>query len=423
MDWLNDFLTYAGTEAGERAVNVVLAILAVIGAVLLWMFGIFGKLWGTIFPKPKQDEPETPPTYQMTENARGGFAEAKDAGIATGQVMGDQTINYGAPTGEIRLTLDQLTAQLKKERDETEKKLRTAHDDEKAALTQKITELERRLANPDQALSEARQRIADLEALLERSSDNIGGDRIAEARAALEKGDYSIADDIFAEIEARNELAVQEAARAAYGRGEIAEAEVRWADAAAHYAKAVKLDENYETLRKASEFAERSGDFNGASQFSSRLLLVARKGDDQQQLSTALNEHALNQRALGFYQEAEGLFRDALEIDRATIGERHPDYATRLNNLADVVKNQGRYEEAEGLFRDALEIDRATIGEGHPDYAIRLNNLAGVIADQGRHEEARKLYEEALAIYRSTLPPNHPYIKTTLDHIASLPKP
>ena len=43
--------------------------------------------------------------------------------------------------------------------------------------------------------------------------------------------------------------------------------------------------------------------------------------------------------------------------------------ATHLNNLAGVVEVQGRYPEAEGLYRQALEIDRATIGEAHPAFA------------------------------------------------------
>ena len=87
-----------------------------------------------------------------------------------------------------------------------------------------------------------------LEALLERSGNDIGGDRIAQAKAALEKGDYSIADDIFAEIEARNTLAVQETARAAFGRGEIAEEQVRWADAATHYTRAADLDPTFDHI-------------------------------------------------------------------------------------------------------------------------------------------------------------------------------
>ena len=74
---------------------------------------------------------------------------------------------------------------------------------------------------------------------------------------------------------------------------------------------------------------------------------------------------------VGQYEEAEPLYREAIEIDKATIGEEHPDYATRLNNLAELLRAMGRYAEAEPLFRQAIEIGKATIGEEHPDYAKR----------------------------------------------------
>ena len=60
----------------------------------------------------------------------------------------------------------------------------------------------------------------------------------------------------------------------------------------------------------------------------------------------------------------------------------------RLNNLATLLQDMGRYAEAEPLFREAIEIDKATIGEEHPDYAIRLNNLASLLRDMGKPEEA-----------------------------------
>ena len=51
----------------------------------------------------------------------------------------------------------------------------------------------------------------------------------------------------------------------------------------------------------------------------------------------------------------------------------------------------GRYEEAEPLYRQALQIGRETLGEGHPDYATRLNNLATLLVATGRHEGFVKL--------------------------------
>ena len=80
------------------------------------------------------------------------------------------------------------------------------------------------------------------------------------------------------------------------------------------------------------------------------------------------------------------------------MGEGHPDYAVRLNNLANLLTNTGRHEEAEPLYRQALEIGRETLGEGHPDYAVRLCNFATLLANMGRHEAAEPLLRQALEV-------------------------
>ena len=378
--------------------------------------------------------------------------------------LGEDTINRIAPQPKDRtaLTVPEFIRIRRELKADLEQELTEAAEAEKAQLTARIAELESQIANPEASLAEAQKRIADLEALLERSGNEIGGDRIAEARAALEAGDYSIADDIFAEIETRRALQVQEAARAAYGRGEIAEAEVRWADAAGHYARAAQLDPGFETLKKASDYAERAGQYGKAHRYSGELVDWCKEHETPERLSNALNEHAGNSMQLGMFEEAEalfrealeigkatlgdrnpnyaaglnnlalmlqdkgeleeaeGLFREALEIDEATLGARHPGYAVELNNLAGVLQAKGALEEAEALFREALEITKAAVGDGHPDYATRLNNLAGVLWEQGRGAEARPLWEKALEILRATLPPEHPHIANVELALAGL---
>ena len=74
----------------------------------------------------------------------------------------------------------------------------------------------------------------------------------------------------------------------------------------------------------------------------------------------------------------------------------------RTGNLATLLAATGRYDEAEPLFRQALEIDRKTLGERHPLYATRLNNLASLLKDTGRHEEAESFYRQALEISRDS---------------------
>ena len=227
-------------------------------------------------------------------------------------------------------------AELNKRAAEVEAELATASEDERTRLEGERAEIASKLADVEGALKEREAKIRDLEALLDREGNEIGGERLAEARTALEQGDFSKADDLFAEIEAREAMAVQSAARAAYGRGEIAEEQVRWADAAVHYARAARLEPTYDSLAKAREFTSRAGDYARAAGFGAELIHVAREefGDGSIELAVALNERAISLMGLGRHDEAERLFRQALEIDEKTIGKEHPEYAMHLGNFA-----------------------------------------------------------------------------------------
>ena len=289
-------------------------------------------------------------------------------------------------------------------------------------LQGKLAEYERRVANPEAAYAEFKRRIAELEDLLKREGNELGAARLEEAIKALEGGDYSVADGIFAEIKAREQLAVERSARASFGRGEIAEAEIRWADAAEHYAEAARLVPSFKHLRQDWDLAWKLGDYARAEMLGAQLEAAAIKefGQGSHEHGTSLSCRALILNATGQFDQAEPLYREALEIARKTLGEEHPDYATRLNNLAGLLRATGRYEEAEPLYREALEIGRKTLGEGHPQTAGSLNNLAVLLRDTGRYEEAEPLYREALEITRTALGEGHPDYATRLNNLALL---
>ena len=282
-------------------------------------------------------------------------------------------------------------------------------------------EIETRLSDVTAALGAQDQLITSLEADLARAANEYP-EVAAKAKAALESGDFDTADRFFAQLEDADDLAVLATARHAYSRGEIAEERIRWVDAARHYGKAARLDGSFTNLKKAREFSWRNGDYAVALEFGPKLITaaIAEFGENTQEHALALNEHALSVHAAGRFSEAEGLYRQALEIARATIGETHPNYASDLNNLAAVVLAQGRYDEAEGLYRQALDIGRATIGETHPNYATHLNNLAAVVKAQGRYDEAEGLYRQALDIDRATIGETHPDYATRLNNLAAV---
>jgi hypothetical protein len=117
------------------------------------------------------------------------------------------------------------------------------------------------------------------------------------------------------------------------------------------------------------------------------LAVIAGMERSEKQLAEAgrlLNQTAIYLHARGQYAEAEPPFRQALEIVRTALGERHPDYATSLNNLATLYDAMGRHAEAEPLLKQALAIRRGAMGEGQPEYADSLNNLAALYYSIGR---------------------------------------
>jgi tetratricopeptide (TPR) repeat protein len=103
------------------------------------------------------------------------------------------------------------------------------------------------------------------------------------------------------------------------------------------------------------------------------------------------------------------------------LGEEHPDVAMSLNNLAGLYRSQGKYEEAEPLYRSALEKRKRLLGEEHPDIAISQWNLGVLYQSQGRYSEAEALYHQALIIAQSKLGSNHPTTQGILSWFNSLP--
>ena len=67
-----------------------------------------------------------------------------------------------------------------------------------------------------------------------------------------------------------------------------------------------------------------------------------------------------------------------------------------LGNLGLLLKKWGKLEEAEPLYREALEASRETFGAHHLETLISLGNLWNLLAEQGKLEDAKLLLQEVV---------------------------
>ncbi|MEL7333818.1 MAG: tetratricopeptide repeat protein, partial [Cyanobacteria bacterium J06560_2] len=103
----------------------------------------------------------------------------------------------------------------------------------------------------------------------------------------------------------------------------------------------------------------------------------------------------------------------------------HSVGAGLLSLQATLYTKDGLYEEAEPLLACALSIQKALLGNEHPDVAVGLYNLAALYDNQFRFKEAELLFREALAIFQSTFGSSHPHtqkISTKVDMICRMNK-
>ena len=298
-------------------------------------------------------------------------------------------------------------------------------DEERDLLLRQKAELERKLSNLDESYQKALGIISYLSSDLEKFSSHLPADIRDAASTSLRDGNFDAADDILGRItedfETRSDAAEKRVAVAYFRRGEIAEEQVRWTEAASFYQRAAQLDPTYDHLLKAREFQWRIGNLDLAYNLSGDLVEAAREGfgEDTKEFAIALNERGHTLRQMGQNDEAERIYREAIDWTRRKVGTQHQHYAIALNNLAVLLRHTGRQTEAEPLLRSVIDIDVATIGEDHPDHATPLNNLATTLMDLDQLDEAEALLRRAVEIDATALGESHPVYA---NHIGNLAK-
>jgi CHAT domain-containing protein/tetratricopeptide (TPR) repeat protein len=130
-----------------------------------------------------------------------------------------------------------------------------------------------------------------------------------------------------------------------------------------------------------------------------RLQREAQPGDSVE-LGTYLQWLGWTHEKLARWEEAERVFREAVQIRGRVLGEDHPDYATSLNSLGYAYFRLREYEKSEALFIQALAIRRRHPGAGSGLLLQTLGNLSNLYIQRNRQPDARPLCAEAAEIAR-----------------------
>jgi len=383
-------------EAHPATAGIVFAILA----------GVVTFLYSKFF----QTKGDT-----LTEQKSVASNSGNIVGLNIGQAGDVSYIAHDADT--TKLFVESLNTQIARMQDE----LKSVNAD-KSKLHEQLGELRLRVAVPENFIDDAIKTSADTQDRLTRLSNEVDAEKLKQAKDAAKVFDYSKAREIFESIRNRNELAVAQTASAEFGLGEIAENEIRYHDAYAHFKRAYELGQGKEELYAYARLCWALGKYGEAEPMFKKLCEWEKQdfGVNDAAYARALNNLAQLYRAQGRHDAAEPLYLQAMEIRRKALGEDHPAYATSLNNLAELYRAQGRDDAAEPLFIQALEIRHKALGEDHPDYATSLNNLAELYDAQGRYDEAEPPYIQALEITRTALGEDHPHYAASLNNLGGL---
>lgn len=118
-------------------------------------------------------------------------------------------------------------------------------------------------------------------------------------------------------------------------------------------------------------------------------------------------------------RESAELYREALTMRLARLGERHPEVARGRQNLAAALSAAGSLDEAAGELTRALAGFRAVYGERHPSVATTLNNAGMLEMRRGRNREAVEYFRESYDMRLERLGAGHPSTLTVQNNLAA----
>lgn len=203
-------------------------------------------------------------------------------------------------------------------------------------------------------------------------------------------------------------------ALAAEGDYPAAEAEIRWAVAAARALKRSGSQAEIGLLNLTESnlafVLSQEGKWDEAVTLQEAVLQRWREleGEYGNNTLTAMENLGTYYERLNRLEESEVLIRAALERRRRVFGERHPHTLSSRHNLAAILNSLGRNREAVAIYEQLLPDAEEELGRLHPLVLTMLNNWAFALAEIGDNRAAEPLAREQVARAGQVHGPEHP---------------
>lgn len=161
--------------------------------------------------------------------------------------------------------------------------------------------------------------------------------------------------------------------------------------------RATRITDFMTTMFKVSDPSQARGNTITAREILDKASKDIDKGMAQDPVQQAQMMHVMGTvyNGLGLYDDAEPLFRKALDIRRRVLGSDNPNTVETMIQLS---MASDRRSEVLQLLRDAVEIRRRTLGPDNPDTLVPMGMLAGWLAGEGRLSEADQLARQVMEI-------------------------
>jgi nucleoside phosphorylase/tetratricopeptide (TPR) repeat protein len=148
------------------------------------------------------------------------------------------------------------------------------------------------------------------------------------------------------------------------------------------------------------------------------LLGFEDEPDSYQAKMTLLFNVALSSEKLGKCRDAEGLYRQTLNIQTHVLGAEHIKTLKTKDRLGNALKLQGKYVEAKTILQQVVEIQTRVLGTNSRHTLYSTNRLAHVLCCLGEHEESEALHRHIFELQTQVLGMDHSHTVESLDNLA-----